>query len=150
MWRTSAEYPTKSRRSLVAVLTVFAVEIEEVDFARPVARILTVVEAMPMLFGTATRNPVLRPRRRCVRQYRDMGPHCHYLKSPKERPSVMTNNLSERLQLLHELQYSDLDMLVMGVCLQISRRLVTSTYSLPHLVIAHPKKNSFRDGSVCH
>ena len=102
MWRTSAEYPTKSRRSLVAVLTVFAVEIEEVDFGRPVGRILTVVEAMPMLFGTATRNPVLRPCRRCVRQYCDMGPHGHYCNIVAE---FLTKNDNQKREKVNESSY---------------------------------------------
>jgi hypothetical protein len=43
--RTSTEYRTKSHRSQIAGLRVFAGEIEEVSFTRRVGRVSTVVEA---------------------------------------------------------------------------------------------------------
>ena len=43
--RMSTEHPKKSHQSQVAVLRVFSGEVEEVDFARCVGHVITVVEA---------------------------------------------------------------------------------------------------------
>jgi hypothetical protein len=43
--RTSTEHSKKSHQSQVAVLRVFSGEVEEVDFARRVGRVIAVVEA---------------------------------------------------------------------------------------------------------